>query len=349
LNGEPEPQPELFGPAPAAPSAAARLVPAAVPDELHRLAAELQQRFGGRLHLGTSSWHFTGWSGLVWAREYGAPMLSKRGLTAYGQHPLLNCVSLDRAFYRPLEASTYAELASQVPPRFRFVVKAASMVADATLREAQSGKALRPNPLFLDAPMALQHCVQPALEGLREKFGALVFQLSPLPVQWLDDEAALHARLDALFSAVTGALPAAVRVALEVRDPTLLTPALARLLKRHGVRYCAGLHDRMPPIADQLPLLRALWPGDLVCRWSLQRGLKYTQAKGLWEPFDRLQAPDLPTRENLARVIVGTLAAGFSAFVTINNKAEGSAPWSVIELAREVLRLARQATAPGCR
>jgi hypothetical protein len=39
----------------------------------------------------------------------------------------------------------------------------------------------------------------------------------------------------------------------------------------------------------------------------------------------------------LARVIVATAAAGFQSFVTINNKAEGSAPLSVQELAKAVL------------
>ena len=99
------------------------------------------------------------------------------------------------------------------------------------------------------------------------------------------------------------------------------------------MQYCLGLHDRMPAIADQLPLLRALWPDDLVCRWSLQRGLRYDQAREAWAPFDKLQAPDLPTRKTLAQVIRATLDAGRRAFITINNKAEGSAPLSVMALA----------------
>ncbi|MEF7615824.1 DUF72 domain-containing protein [Aquincola sp. MAHUQ-54] len=316
------------------------LAAAEVPAELHALASDLDRRFRGRLHLGTSSWSFPGWNGLVWGRAYGESTLAKRGLTAYARHPLLRTVSLDRAFYRPLEAAAYTGFAAQVPEGFRFIVKAPALVTDATVRDPANGKALRANPLFLDPRVALAEAVTPAVQGLGPAFGVLVFQLSPLPLEWLADEAAFHARLDALWRAVVPALPASARAALEVRDPELLTPALAKLLQRHGVRYCAGLHDRMPPVSTQLPMLRAMWPGDLVCRWNLQRGLRYAQAKGLWEPFDRIQAPDLPTREALARVIAGTLAAGFDAYVGINNKAEGSAPCSVIELAREVLRQA---------
>ena len=55
-------------------------------------------------HLGTSSWTFPGWKGLVWEGDYSDAQLSKHGLASYAQHPLFRCVSLDRAFYRPLTA-----------------------------------------------------------------------------------------------------------------------------------------------------------------------------------------------------------------------------------------------------
>ena len=137
---------------------------------------------------------------------------------------------------------------------------------------------------------------------------------------------------------VVPALPPGSVAALEVRDAALLTPTLASSLKACGVRYCLGLHDRMPPIEQQLPMLRATWPGPLVCRWNLQRGLRYASARDLFAPFDRLQAPDPDTRRTLARVVAGTLSAGGHAYVTINNKAEGSAPCSVEALAHEVLQ-----------
>jgi uncharacterized protein YecE (DUF72 family) len=331
------------GPRPAAASPVARSGPVAAVQadaELRDLAAALKARYGSRLHLGTSSWTFPGWAGLVWAREYAESALSKHGLPAYAQHPLLNAVSLDRAFYRPLDSATYARLAAQVPADFRFVVKAPSMVCDATVREPGSGLAMQANPLFLDPQAALQHAVEPAVQGLGAKLGVLVFQISPLPIEWLLNQQALLARLEALWQVVIPALPASTQVALELRDARLLTPALAEHMKRHGVRYCLGLHDRMPPLPEQLPMLRATWPGDVVCRWNLQRGIRYTKAKDLWAPFDRLQAPDEHTRNDLAKVVAATLAAGYRAFVTINNKAEGSAPLSVLELARALLAVA---------
>jgi len=298
------------------------------------LAERLRARWGDRLHLGTSSWHFPGWAGLVYDRPAPAAWLSRHGLAAYARHPLLRTVSLDRTFYRPASSATLQALAAQVPAGFRFVVKAPALVTDARAREPGRGQPTQANPVFLDPDTALAAAVQPAAEGLQGAFGVLVFQLSPLPPDWLQDPVALHARLERLWTAVVPRLPPGVVAGLEVRDATLLTPRLAAQLKAHGVRYVLGLHDRMPAAEAQLALLRATWPGDFVCRWNLQRGLAYAQAYERFEPFDRLQAPDPATRAVVARVAAATLDAGYRAFVTINNKAEGSAPLSVVELAR---------------
>jgi uncharacterized protein YecE (DUF72 family) len=308
--------------------------PAPCPSGCQELADRLETRWGDRLHLGTSSWHFPGWAGLVYDRPAPQAWLSRNGLAAYAQHPLLRAVSLDRTFYRPASAGALAALAAQVPTGFRFVVKAPALVTDASVREPGDGRPTQANPGFLDPETTLAAAIQPAVEGLRGAWGVLVFQLSPLPPVWLQDLQALHGRLERLWAAVMPALPAGVVAGLEVRDPALLTRHMAAQLKAHGVRYVLGLHDRMPSAQAQLDMLRATWPGDFVCRWNLQRGLAYTQAYERFAPFDRLQAPDPATRETIARVAAATLDAGHRAFITINNKAEGSAPLSVIELAR---------------
>ncbi|MCW7539829.1 DUF72 domain-containing protein [Aquabacterium sp. A7-Y] len=312
-----------------------RLEPATLNPEVQRVADALHPN----IRLGTSSWNFPGWHGLVWGREYAESTLSRRGLTAYARHPLLRCVSLDRSFYRPLDAATYSGLAAQVPPGFRFVVKAPSLVTDVVVR-ASDGRGIEPNPLFLDPTAAVEQGLKPAMQGLGETLGVLVFQVSPLPRAWLAEPQRWLQALERLWEALQAARREAghpVLLALEVRDAELLTPELAALLKRHEVRYCLGLHDRMPPIEAQLPMLRALWPGPLVCRWNLQRGFKYEPARAQFAPFNAIKAPDPATRQVLAKVVAATALAGHAVFVTVNNKAEGSAPLSLWELAKTVL------------
>eukprot|EP01034_Spumella_vulgaris_P002304 gene2304-2994_t len=240
--------------------------PAPVAPDVHQIARGIPQR----IRLGTSSWSFPGWSGLVWDGVYADAALAKNGLAAYAQHPALRTVSLDRTFYRPLSASQYAAYAAQVPDDFRFVVKAPSLITDAVVR-SESGRGTQPNPAFLDPALAVSEFIQPALEGLGKHIGALVFQLSPLPAPWMQKLPELLDRLAALLAALPPLQPLApdAVIAVEVRNPELLTPAFAAVLRNAGATYCLGLHPRLPPVQDQLPMLRALWPGPLVCRWNL--------------------------------------------------------------------------------
>lgn len=301
---------------------------------------ELAQCLPFHLRLGTSSWNYPGWDGLVWSGEYAEKNLSRHGLTAYSKHPLFRTVSIDRSFYRPLNVAQFAEYASQVGPDFRFVVKAPSLVTDALVRD-ESGRGMRPNSHFLNAQEAVQMFVEPALEGLGHKLGALVFQISPLPGAWLAQMPKLIDRLHQLLTAIPdlkSIAPDGV-VAVEVRDPQWLTPQFVNALRDTGATYCMGLHAKMPHITEQLPILRALWPGPLVCRWNLNPvhgAFGYEDARDAYEPYDKIIDPDPETRAALVRVIAGTANAGQNVFVTLSNKAEGSAPLSVIELARAI-------------
>ncbi|MGJ7510158.1 DUF72 domain-containing protein [Variovorax sp. GT1P44] len=312
----------------------------APPDASH---LALAARLPSTLRMGTSSWSFPGWAGMVWEGAYEPSVLSKHGLAAYARHPLFRTVSIDRSFYKPLSASQFAAYASQVPEDFRFVVKAPSLVADAMVR-GEDGRGMEPNPAFLDAGLAAGEFVQPALDGLGPKLGVLVFQMSPLPGALLARMPEVLERLGAMLRALPALRPAApdAVIAVEVRNPEFLTPQFVDVLRDAGATYCLGLHSKMPPIADQLPLLRALWPGPLVCRWNLHRmhgAYGYEEAKTLYEPFDKLVDPDLDTRVALARVIAGTTSAGQNAYVTISNEAEGSAPLTALALAEELRRL----------
>src|SRR5690606_8911754 len=209
----------------------AKVLPAPAGQEWSALARQLP----AQLRFGVSTWSYPGWEGLVWHGEYDSSVLSKHGLGAYHQHPLLRTVCVDRTFWRPLTASQYAAYAGQVDDDFRFVVKCPASVTDAQVR-GEEGKAREPNPGFLDPRRAIEDFVQPALEGLGAKLGVLVFQLSPLPWGWLSRPASLLEKLDRMLAAVRQALPAQdpAIVAVEVRDPELLGRALVDTLKAHG-------------------------------------------------------------------------------------------------------------------
>jgi len=327
----------------------ASIEPADFDESLTRLGRLLPRN----VHLGTSSWYFPGWRDLVWRgdTDYTESQLARHGLSAYARHPLFRCVGIDRTFYQPLTVAEYARYADQVPNDFRFVVKAPAMVADAAMR-GKRGDPIEPNPLFLDPSAAIDHFVRPAIEGLSHRAGPLLFQLSPLPGEMKSADGGIGTieRIGALLNALPVSIGGITPVyAVELRDNELLTPRFVRTLRECGARLCIALHPRMPVAARQSAALRAMdaldeegddWrlKGPLVVRWNLAGGLRYEEARTRYAPFDRLVDPDIPTRGTLAHLIHVAIKSHQPSFIVANNKAEGSAPLTLIELARAVVR-----------
>jgi len=300
--------------------------PAALPYELTELALQVPRE----LYLGTSSWFFPGWNGIVWDREASEEALAHRGLPAYSSHPLLKTVCLDRSFYAPLPRAQYAAYAAQVPERFRFVVKGPAACTAAWTRK-DGGKPIG-NPTFLDAQLAIRTFVEPCWQGLADKAGVLLFQFPPLGRARLRQPSRFVDRLYAFLRA----LPRGPLYAVEVRDAALLTRNFMAALNETGVRYCVALHPRMPPVAAQAAAMAGFGPGTLVVRWILNGQHAYEAAKARYKPFDQLVDEDVSTRESIARLVTAPLAAGYSAYVIANNKAEGSAPLTLARLATAI-------------
>lgn len=310
------------------------------PAHLQELACVLPPQ----LRMGVSTWSYPGWEGLVWDGSYAESVLSKKGLTALSQHPLMRTVCIDRTFWRPLTTEQYAQYAAQVPDDFRFMVKCPNAVTDAQIR-TEDGKGQQRNPVFLDPTLAIDQFVRPCLEGLGQKLGVLVFQISPLPWDMFNALSTFFAQLDTLLGTVRQALThtANVIVAVEVRDENLQKHLdFVPTLQRHGATMCLGLHGKMPVIDEQLKVLRKFWPSPLVCRWNLNHSFGpygYAAAQEKHQPFHEIRTPDLHTRAKLASTIHGITGAGQAAFVTISNDAEGCAPRSIELLAQELRQL----------
>lgn len=322
--------------APAAiPAPAPARLPAAVPtSEVLQLADAFAASLNNRLFLGTSSWSFPGWSGLIYGVPTGKANLSQLGLTAYAQHPLLRSVGVDSGFYAPLNAARLQHWAAQVPEQFRFVVKAPALVTD-RYRRAARGRPIASNPNFLNPSLAAEIAVQPYQEGLGGKAGILLWQFPPLSGP---DQIAPRPFAEALYRFLIR-LPKGPTYAVELRDSSHLTRDLAAALHHAGAIPALALHPRLPPLRQQLRLFAAYrGEGPLLVRWLLRRNRCYDEARSHYAPFDQLREPDPETRTQLAEVISDALQQQRGVFVIANNKAEGSAPLSLIALARLLLQ-----------
>ena len=333
LFGDDAPAPPSPKPTSAAkPARAKGIQPAESNPELVALAHLLHERYGERLRLGTSSWYFPGWAGFVWAanaREMSEQKVSREGLRAYAQHPLLQSVSLDRAFYTPMTASDYARYAQQVGPGFRFTSKCWRGITDPVIEGT-------PNPLFLDGVYAREHILRPFLDGAGGKAGVQVLQFSPgLPRRARLNAQGFAERLDAFLAALASPIP----VVVELRDAELLTSDYFAVLQRHGAEHCINVHPRSGvPVIEQAKLIGRR-PEPLVIRWMLHAGFEYEEARERYSPFEKLVDEDPATRRAVARLARRALDAGGSVYVIANNKAEGSAPLTLFKLAESIAEL----------
>ena len=307
-----------------------RVDPCAPPEGARELAAELPKQ----LRMGTSSWMFPGWRGLVYAKNAPQKSLSRLGLSAYSQHPLLGAVGVDRTFYGPIAKQDFADYAAQVPGSFRFLVKAWGELTSPTVR-GKRGK----NERYLNVDSAIDDVLTPAFEGLDDKLGPLVFQFSPQGAAITKKPRAFADSLHQFFTR----LPKGANYAVELRDKALMTEQYVEAITAAGVRHCYCVHPRMPSIARQLELapVNEQTAGPIAVRWMLHSGLSYEEAKEHYQPFDKIVDGDPDSRRAIASLSTKALELDVPMTVVVNNKAEGSAPLSVLELAKEIVAAVR--------
>jgi uncharacterized protein YecE (DUF72 family) len=300
---------------------------AVVPAETAALARALPRS----VYLGGSTWSFPGWAGLVYDGVYTESRLARHGLAAYARHPLLRAVGIDRTHYRPLPAGDLARYAAAVPADFLFLIKAHEACTLARYPDhprygAERGLA---NPLFLDAGYAAQEVVAPYAEGLGERGGALLFQFAP---QDLGPQERFAAELHRFLTA----LPRGPLYAVELRNREQLSPDYAAALAAAGACPCLNVYSRMPDLRRQARATGALRAPIVLVRWLVAPATTYAIASRRFAPFNHLSAPDLETRRTLAALAGAALRAGRPFLATVNNNAEGCAPLSIVELAREI-------------
>ncbi len=329
---------DLFTGAPveSPPSARARRSEPVGPAPLDERVRALGERLPQGVFLGTSSWTFPGWAGIVYDREVPATRLSHDGLSAYAQHPVLRTVGIDRTFYGPVSAATFADYAERVPEGFRFLVKAheACTLARWPTHERYGASRGQANERFLQAAYATDAVVAPFVEGLGDKAGPLVFQFPPQDPQSFGGAGRLVERLHGFLSA----LPRGPLYAVEVRNEELLTEGLAQALADVGACPVLAVWRHLPDTRAQAERTQAAKARALVVRWMLPPNLGYDEARARYAPFDRLVDEDVPTRQSLATLCAAAAQRGQPAFVIINNKAEGSAPLSALKLASAIVR-----------
>ncbi len=324
---------DLFG-AEAALGGEEPLAPAVSPPEpgegARKAFVELAARLPSHVRLGTSSWTFPGWAGLVYHRRYPSQKaFVQESLLEYARVPLFRTVGIDRSYYGPIPAPELAAMRAQLSEGFLAVMKVwEGITALQFANHPDRGEKRRAqNPAFLDPELFESTVGEPVRAShFTDRLGAFVVEIPSTPDR--PDQTVFLAKIERFLERSRGPF------AVELRDRRLFTAKYLDVLRAHGASHCFNFWSRMPSLAEQLERVGSLASSPrIVVRLMLPPGTRYEKRREALAPFDRLVDPQPAMREDVASIVQATGELGIPTFIIANNKAEGSAPHTLIALA----------------
>ncbi len=297
------------------------------------------------IHLGTSSWTYPGWRGLVYSRDYPKSGAGPKMLEEYARFPLFRTVGIDSTFYRPPTENTLRRYADALPPGFPCLSKVWDQIT-----VHRHSKARNPshtgerNPDFLNADRFMAEVLDPYLAHFEDHMGPFIFEFQAIHPDDRITPQRFAERLDDFFNR----LPAEARYAVEVRNAEFLHPAYFAVLREHGVGHVFNSWTRMPSVGEQLAMADSLTAPFIVARALLRPGRAYQAAVDRFAPYDRVQDVNPELRGDLVSLIETAMDARIPAYLLVNNRAEGSAPNTIAAVAEMAAsRLAQRKTGEG--
>lgn len=211
-----------------------------------------------RFRVGTSGWQYKHWRGVF----YPAGLAVRRWLDYYAAR--FDTVEINNSFYRLPAVETLEKWRDSTPPGFLFAVKAS--------RYLTHYKRLA-DP---EEPIARLFS---RITALGPKLGPVLFQLPP---KWQADADRL--------STFLRRLPRGPRYVFEFRDPSWETPAIWRLLEKHGAARCVfELAGYTSPLARTADFVYLRLHGPLAAKYA---GCYHDAALHCWARWLVAEAPD---------------------------------------------------------
>jgi uncharacterized protein YecE (DUF72 family) len=269
------------------------------------------------IRIGTCSWKYASWVGLVYSRPEGIDYLAEYAARC-------SSVEIDQWFWSMPDLTVAEAYAAAVPATFRFSVKAYNGLTWAS-RSSRKGAGPVPNPRFLSPELLTEFLA--GLAPLRSRLGVLMLQFEYLNRKKMPSLDEFLERLDAFLSAAPPGLP----IAVETRNANYLTDSYFTLLKRRGAGHVFLQGYWMPPVTGVYGKF-----GDLLAGTSVVR-LHGPDREGMEErtggSWDRIVTPHDEELTAIAGMVGEMSSRGLDVYLNVNNHYEGSAPLTLEKLA----------------
>lgn len=282
------------------------------------------------IYIGTSSWKYPGWKGLLYDEQryiyrgkWADSRFEKNCLTEYAE--VFKTVCVDAGYYRFPDERYVEGLVSQVPPDFLFTFKVTDEITikQFTNLPRHGIRAGKPNEHFLNADLFAAAFLKP-FQNFRQNVGMFIFEFSKFyPTDYQHGRDFL-ADLDQFLEKI----PKGWNYGVEIRNRNFLQPEYFAMLSRHGVSHVFNSWTDMPPVNEQLALSGSLTnPACAGARFLLRPGRKYEEAVKLFSPYNETKEIYPQARAAAADLIRQALIkqAIRKLFLYVNNRLEGNA------------------------
>jgi len=281
------------------------------------------------LRIGTCSWKYPSWAGLVYSAPKGINYLREYAAR-------YNSVEIDQWFWslfgetsvvlpRPGDVLAYRE---SVPDDFVFSVKAPNSITLTHFYRKKKTDPLVPNPYFLSPPLLEQFLSQ--LDPLRDVLGPVMFQFEYLNRQKMGSQK----RFQELFEGFLKPIPPAYQYAMEIRNPNYLNESYFEFLERNALGLVLLQGYYMPSIIG----LYERWKSYILRHRLVVIRLHGPDRKGIEKRTGKRWNQVVDARDEelagIAAMVGELLDHGADVYVNVNNHYEGSAPLTIDRLKR---------------
>lgn len=282
----------------------------------------MHTRKNNNLNIGTCSWKYDSWKGLVYSDSDNINYLQE-----YSQH--YNTVEVDQWFWSLFKGDKVVlprpdvvrEYAKSVPHDFTFSIKVPNSITLTHHYNKDKKAPLQANPYFLSNEL-MDRFVS-SLEPLHGRIACLMFQFEYLNKQKMES---LDMFLDQFHEFVQN-LPYGLTYCVEIRNPNYLKAEYFKFLEESDLIHIFlqgyympsifGLYEKFQQYINKMSVIR-LHGAD-------RKGIE----KVTGNSWDKVVAPQDDDIENLRVMLEKMSDRNVEAFVYVNNHFEGAAPRTI--------------------